>query len=58
MQHKEQASQAASLKSRVPLELVPHGDEKVSPCQCPIVHTTEPQANSEPIGTVIAAKAA
>lgn len=58
MQHKEQASQAASLKSRAPLELVPHGDEKASPCQFPIVHTTEPQANSEPIGTVIAAKAA
>jgi hypothetical protein len=58
MQHKEQASQAPSLKSRAPLELVPHRDEKASPCQFPIVHTTEPQANAEPVGTVIAAKAA
>lgn len=58
MQHKEQVSQSAFLKSRGALELVPHRDEKASPCQPPIVHTSEPQANSDSSGTVIADKAA
>ena len=62
MQHREQASQETSLKSSPPLELVPHrdehGDEKAPPCEPPVVQTSEPQANSDPTGTVMDAKAA
>jgi hypothetical protein len=62
MQHRETASQEASLKSSPPLELVPHrdepSDEKAPPCETPVIQTSEPQANSDPIGTVVDAKAA
>ena len=62
MQHREQASQEASLKSSPPLELVPHRDahrdEKAPPCEPPVVQTSAPQANLDPIGTVMDAKAA
>jgi hypothetical protein len=62
MQHREKSSQEASLKSSPPLELVPHRDEpseeEAPPCEPPVGQTSAPQANSDPIGTVMAAKAA
>lgn len=62
MQHREKTSQEASLKSGPPFELVPHRDqhrdEKAPPCEPPIVPTSEPQANLDPIGAVMTAKAA
>ena len=62
MQHREKSSQEASLKSSPPLELVPHRDEpseeEAPPCEPPVGQTSAPQANLDPIGTVMAAKAA
>jgi hypothetical protein len=62
MQHREKASQEAALKSSPPLELVSHRDahrdEKAPPCEPPVVYISEPQANSDPIGTLMDAKAA
>jgi hypothetical protein len=62
MQHREKTPQEASLKSSPPLELVPHrdehSDEKAPPCEPAVVQTSEPQANSDHIRTVMDAQAA